>query len=67
VANAAKHVRSPLSVNVVQAAFPEDAPEDGDGPLKRLLVGAIEKAGRCARRRGVPADLQALRELAQEL
>jgi hypothetical protein len=52
---------------IVQAALPDDAPEDVDGYLKRLLVAAIEEAEQWARRRRIAEDLSALRELARRL
>lgn len=52
---------------IVQAALPEDAPDDIEGHLKRLLVAAVDEAERWARRRGVASDLRSLREVASSL
>jgi hypothetical protein len=52
---------------IVQAALPDDAPEDVEGYLKRLLVAAIEEAEQWARGRRIADDLSALRELARRL
>jgi hypothetical protein len=51
----------------VQAALPEDAPDDVESHIKSLLVAAIDEAEEWARRRSVAPDLQALRQLAGQL
>ncbi|MGH3109501.1 MAG: hypothetical protein ACRDQT_01130 [Gaiellaceae bacterium] len=52
---------------IVQAALPEDAPDDVESHIKSLLVAAIDEAEEWTRRRSVAPDLQALRQLAGQL
>lgn len=52
---------------IVQAAVPDDAPNDVDGHIRRLLVEAIGEAEDWARKRSIAPDLRSLRELAARL
>jgi hypothetical protein len=52
---------------IMQAALPENAPEDVEGHLKRLLLAAVDEAERWADRRGIASDLRSLREVASSL
>lgn len=52
---------------IVQAALPDDAPDDVEAHLKRVLVAAIDEAEQWARRRSIAPDLPALREMAAGL
>jgi hypothetical protein len=50
---------------MVQVAVPERAPDDPVAALLALLAGAIGEAERWAQRRGMAAELLALREVAR--
>lgn len=52
---------------IVQAAVPDDTPDDVEAQLKRLLVAAIDEAEQWAKRRRIAPDLHDLRELVARL
>jgi hypothetical protein len=52
---------------IVQAALPDDAPDDAVSHIRHLLIAAIDEAEEWARRRSIAPDLQALRQLAAQL
>lgn len=60
------HSRKDASL-IVQAALPDDAPDDVESHIRHLLIAAIDEAEEWARRRSIAPDLRALRQLAGEL
>ena len=52
---------------IVQAALPEDAPDDVDDYLKRMLDAAVDEAERWAQRRRLAPDLRPLHEVLSSL
>jgi hypothetical protein len=61
------HYSKKESSLIIQAALPDDAPDDVDAHAKRLLVAAIDEAEQWAKRRGIAHDLHALRQLAAQV